>query len=203
MLSPGLGGLEQSLLDYCEALTIEGHAVHALVHPRWAARPALERLPLRRITPLANYNEWDPIAVRRLHGWLRAQAPDVVLTIGRRASVLTRRARRRLPRLVQVGVTPNYSLGPLIGLDHVLATTSDLRQALIGAGQPPERITVVPNLVRVPTEVALPRSDPTALPVIGALGRLVARKGFADLIEALALLQERGYLFEEIGRAHV
>jgi len=196
MLSAGRGGLEQSLLDYCEALLIERHPVDAVVHPRWAGRAALERLPLEAITPLTNCNEWDPLAVHRLRNWLRAAAPRLVLTIGRRASALTRRARRRLPQLVQVGVTPNYSLGPLVGLEHVLATTLDLRGALIAAGQPPDRITVVPNLVRVPPDVAMAESRPGGVPVIGALGRFVPKKGFADLLEALARLRDRGHQFE-------
>jgi glycosyltransferase involved in cell wall biosynthesis len=195
MLAPGLGGLEQSLVDYCEALLVEGHPVEAVVHPRSAGLPALARLPLTAITPLANLNEWDPLAVRRLRERLRAAPPRVVLTIGRRASTLARRARRRLRSLPQVGVTPNYTLKPLIGLDHVIATTEDLRRALLAAGQPAERISVVPNLVRMPPEAPCPRTDPAA-PVIGALGRLIARKGFADLLEAAALLAARGCRFE-------
>jgi glycosyltransferase involved in cell wall biosynthesis len=196
MLAPGLGGLEQSLIDYCEALLLEGHPVHAVIDPRWAGRRALERLPLATILPLANCGEWDPLAVHRLRRWLRAAAPPLVLTIGRRASTIVRRARRPRPLPLQVGVTPNYSLGPLIGLDHVLATTSDLRNALIAAGQPPARITVVPNLVRVPPEGTPATADPGRVPVIGALGRFVSRKGFADLIVALARLRARGYRFE-------
>ncbi len=196
MLSSGLGGLEQSLLDYCEALLLERHLVHALVHPRAAIRPALEPLPLATLATLRNANEWDPLAVRHLRGWLHDAAPAVVLTIGRRASALTRRARRRLPALPQVGVTPNYGLEPLIGLDHVLATTGDLRQALLAAGQPPERITVVPNLVRMPADVPRTPRHPDRPPVIGALGRLVPKKGFSDLLEALALLAAQGRRFE-------
>ena len=198
MLAPGLGGLEQSLVDHCEALLVARHPVHAVIDPRWAGRAALERMPLATIMPLANCNEWDPLAVHRLRSWLRAAAPRVVLTIGRRASTLVRRARRRLPEPLQVGVTPNYSLGPLIGLDHVLATTSDLRDALIAAGQGPDRITVVPNLVRVPPDGAPANADPDRAPVIGALGRFVPKKGFADLIEALARLRARGYRFEAL-----
>jgi glycosyltransferase involved in cell wall biosynthesis len=196
MLSAGRGGLEQSLLDYCEALLIGGHPVHAVVHPRWSGRAALERLPLRAIAPLSNCNEWDPLAARRLRNSLRAAAPRLVLTIGRRASALTRRARRRLPQLRQIGVTPNYSLGPLIGLDHVLATTLDLRGALIAAGQPPDRITVVPNLVRAPPDMAMAEPHSGGVPVIGALGRFVPKKGFADLLAALARLRDRGHWFE-------
>ena len=196
MLAPGMGGLEQSLVDYCEALLLEGHPVEAVVHPRWAGLAALERLPLAAITPLGNLNERDPLAIRRLRRRWRATPPELTLTIGRRASALTRRARRRLPPLPQVGVTPNYSLAPLIGLDHVIATTADLRRALIAAGQPAERITVVPNLVRLPPAVPAAERHPELPPVIGALGRLIARKGFADLLEAAALLAARGYPFE-------
>jgi glycosyltransferase involved in cell wall biosynthesis len=195
MLAPGLGGLEQSLVDYCEALLLEGHPVEAVVHPRWADLPALARLPLAAITPLTTLNEWDPFAVHRLRRRLRAAPPAVVLTIGRRASVLTRRARRRLPPLPQVGVTPNYSLAPLIGLDHVIATTRDLRQAAIAAGQPAARVSVVPNRVRLPADT-VPAAEPSAAPVIGALGRMIERKGFADLLAAAALLAARGRAFE-------
>jgi hypothetical protein len=159
MLAPGLGGLEQSLVDYCEALLLEGHPVEALVHPRWAGLPALGRLSLAAVTPLGNLNEWDPLAVRRLRRRLRAAPPEVVLTIGRRASALTRRARRRLPPLPQIGVTPNYGLKPLLGLDHVIATTADLRRALLAAGQPAARISVVPNLVRLPAEIETTAAD--------------------------------------------
>ncbi|HSA82957.1 MAG TPA: glycosyltransferase family 4 protein [Geminicoccaceae bacterium] len=196
MLSAARGGLEQSLFDYCEALLVERHPVHAVIHPRWVGRAALEQLPLTTIAPLTNRNEWDPFAVGRLRNALRAAAPRLVLTIGRRASTLTRRARRRLPHLPQVGVTPNYSLGPLIGLDHVLATTLDLKDALIAAGQPPEQISVIPNLVRAPPDVAMIGPHPAGVPVIGALGRFVPKKGFADLLEALARLRDRGLRFE-------
>jgi glycosyltransferase involved in cell wall biosynthesis len=196
MLSSGRGGLEQSLLDYAEALALERHPVHALIDPRAAIRPALEVLPLAGLATLRNANEWDPLAIRRLGRWLQATAPGVVITIGRRANVLSSRARRGLPALPQVGVTPNSSLRPLIGLDHVLATTMSLREALLAAGQPAGRITVVPNLVRLPAAVAPPGSDPDAAPVIGALGRLVPKKGFSDLLQALALLAQRGYRFE-------
>ena len=60
MLSPGLGGLEQSLLDHCEALLLERHPVHALIHPRAAIRPALERLPLASLTDAAQCQRMGP-----------------------------------------------------------------------------------------------------------------------------------------------
>lgn len=195
MLSRRRGGLEQSLIDYCEALRLVGARVAAVVDPGWPERTALDRLGVEH-APLSSLNEWDPLAVRRLRQRLQGFEPAAVLTIGRRASGLVRRARRRMPGVPQVAPTPSYHVAPLVGLDHVLATTEDLRRALLAAGQPAARITVVPNLVRVPAGVAPRPHAAPAVPVIGALGRFVPKKGFAQLIEALTLLRARGLRFE-------
>ena len=100
-----------------------------------------------------------------------------------------------------IAKSPNYRLEHLIGLDHVIAITADLRRALIELGQPPERITVIPNMVRVPGEGGLTPGYGLAgapEPVIGALGRFVAKKGFAPFLRALALLRGRGYRFRAV-----
>ncbi|MDX1540872.1 MAG: glycosyltransferase [Geminicoccaceae bacterium] len=191
MLGAGRGGLEQALLDYVEALVGEGHPVTAVCHPKWLDRPTLERLPVA-IRALRSFNEWDPLAARRLRRIVLAGDASAVVTIGRRATSLARLAGSARPI---VAVAQNYSLKPMIGLEHVLATTSDLKRVLIEAGQPAERITVVPNMVRVPPDAAPPAPEPAPRPVIGALGRFVRKKGFAELIDALALLQERGVEF--------
>jgi glycosyltransferase involved in cell wall biosynthesis len=195
MLSAGQGGLEQSLIDYSGALVGQGHPVLAIVHPHWPDLAALRELPVE-IATCRTLGEGDPFAVWRLRRILRAWAPALVLTIGRRPSRLVGRALRRLPGIAHVAKTPNYSLKHLIGLDHVLATTQDIRQALIAAGQPEARITVIPNMIRLPAAPPppLPEGGGRA-PVIGTLGRFVDKKGFADLIDALALLRERGIAF--------
>jgi glycosyltransferase involved in cell wall biosynthesis len=48
----------------------------------------------------------------------------------------------------------------------------------------------------LPPQLACPTRDPAAAPVIGALGRLIPKKGFADLLEAAALLAARSHRFE-------
>ena len=77
MLSPRPGGLEQSLVDYCEALLAERHPVEAIVHPRWPGRQALERLPLAALADLRSWHERDPLAVHRLRRWLSASSSDL------------------------------------------------------------------------------------------------------------------------------
>ncbi|HEX6141672.1 MAG TPA: glycosyltransferase family 4 protein [Geminicoccaceae bacterium] len=193
MLGPGLGGLEQSLLDYTEALALEGHRVVAICHPEWPERAVLAERAAT-VETCRSLGAWDPLAALRLRRVLARLAPAATITIGRRASGLVRRAQRGRT-LPQIGVAQNYSFKALIGLDHVFATTRDLKRALIAAGQPGERITVIPNMVRVPADVT-PRPDTAGPPVIGALGRFVAKKGFLDLIDAAALLRDRGRDFE-------
>jgi glycosyltransferase involved in cell wall biosynthesis len=194
MLSRAQGGLEQSLLDYCEALTRQGHRVLAVTHPDWPGLPELARLPLEHVG-CRSFGEWDPLAMLRLRRLFRSAGADIVLTIGRRASALARRALAPMPGLPQVAVTPNYSLKQLVGVDHVLATTADLREALTAAGHPAERITVIPNMVRLPQDADAAPAAKVEEPIIGALGRFVPKKGFAQLIDALALLHGRGHRF--------
>jgi glycosyltransferase involved in cell wall biosynthesis len=194
MLSRAQGGLEQSLLDYCEALSLRGHRVVAVTHPGWPGVRQLAQMPLEH-AGCRSFGEWDPLAVLRLRRLFRRADAEVVLTIGRRASALARRALVPIPQLPQVAVTPNYSLKQLVGVDHVLATTEDLRRALIAAGQPAERITVIPNMVRLPPGADAVPAASVEEPVIGTLGRFVAKKGFLQLIDALALLHQRGHRF--------
>jgi hypothetical protein len=106
MLSRGQGGLEQSLLDYCEALSGAGERVAALVHPEWPGIAELQRLGIELAT-FRSLGEWDPLAAARLRRLLSRRAPDVALTIGRRASSLVRRALARRSRPAHVAVTPN------------------------------------------------------------------------------------------------
>jgi glycosyltransferase involved in cell wall biosynthesis len=165
-----------------------------MVAPGWPDRARLASLPIESV-PVGSRNEWDPIARYRLRAALKACAPAVAFTIGRRATVLTRGALGRTSMVPLVARTPNDRVSRLTGIDHVIATTPEIAQALIAAGQPPERISVIPHLVRVPK--GRPRRNRTAHEtlVIGALGRLVPGKGFDDLIDALALLRTRGVAF--------
>ena len=194
MLSAGRGGLEQAHLDYCEALALEGHRTIAVLHPDAPARAALDALSVEQVS-CRSLGEWDPLAVRRLRRLLLQERPGAAITIGRRAGALFRRARAGLSDGVQIAVEQNYSFKHIIGLDRILATTGDLRAALVAAGHPADRVEVVPNMVRVPEDARAVAARRVDAPVIGALGRFVEKKGFHHLIDALALLRDRGHDF--------
>lgn len=182
MFGRGRGGLEQVFLDYCEALAFGGHEVLALIHPRAAIRLALER---REVVfhSVDNFGAWDPVAMLRLRSWLKQQAPHAVIAHGNRAISLLQSADAR----PLVGVAANYTLKGA-GLDAILCATEDLVRHCRSRGFSAERISLIPHMVAAPASP--PERNWRQPPVIGAMGRFVAKKGFDVLIEALARLDE-------------
>jgi len=84
--------------------------------------------------------------------------------------------------------------------DAVLAITPQTRDELVRRGVDPERITVAANAVDTGEFVPLPRDDAyaaqlglrTGVPVIGFAGSMVPYEGLDVLVDAVAVLRERG-----------
>lgn len=190
MLGRGLGGLEQVLLDYQDALALAGHAVEAVIHPDAAIRPAVATGGAPWHT-LPNLGAWDPLAVLRLRRLLRAVQPDACIAHGNRAVSLLRAA----GAWPLIGVLPNYKMH-CQGLTAAFHSTPDLGRYAFGQGMPADQVHHIPNMVRVPP-VPPPRTwhDP---PVIGTMGRFVEKKGFGVFIDALGLLRQRGLAFRAV-----
>jgi glycosyltransferase involved in cell wall biosynthesis len=79
--------------------------------------------------------------------------------------------------------------------DGWLATTPEMQQTLAGLGYPAERIFLVPNFL-VETSAPRPLEPLRSPPRVGAMGRFSRRKGFQVLIDAIALLRDRGFAVE-------
>jgi len=88
-------------------------------------------------------------------------------------------------------------------LDHVVATCADEVTELRRLGLPAERVTVVP--CGVDTELFRPRPTPRLDDTLLVVGRLVERKGVADIVAALAAVPDARLLIaggptrEELG----
>jgi glycosyltransferase involved in cell wall biosynthesis len=169
---------------------LAGHAVHAVIHPDAAVRPALQA---RGATwhPLPNLGEWDPLAILRARRLLRELRPDVCIAHGNRAVTLLRAA----GAWPLIGVLPNYKMH-CRGLAAAFHSTLDLRRYALGQGMPPEHLYHIPNMVRVPP--VPPLRVPHTPPVIGSMGRFVPKKGFDVFIAALALLARDGVAFRAV-----
>jgi glycosyltransferase involved in cell wall biosynthesis len=190
MLGRGLGGLEQALLDYGDALSRFGHEVHAVIHPDAAIRPALAtRGAVWHGLP--HHGSWDVIAAIRLRLLLRRLHADVCIAHGNRAMSLLRQAGAN----PLVAVLPNYKMR-CRGAAAVFHPTLDLMRHAQSQGVMDTCLYHIPSMVDVPP--ALPPRVRRQPPVIGAMGRFVPKKGFDVFITALGRLRSDGVPFRAV-----
>ncbi|HXT06216.1 MAG TPA: glycosyltransferase [Roseiarcus sp.] len=188
MFGAKLGGLEQVFVDYSEALAARGLRLTNFVAPG-----ALCAAPLRAlgqdVVEIGNAGLWDPLAAWRLRQTLVRLRPAAVIAHGNRAIALMRRAARGISPVV--AVTHNINVKSAIGAARVIAINDDMRARLVAAGQPEARVARLFNMIRRPAALPAPAA-PRSPPVIGAMGRFVAKKGFDVFIAALAQLKAEG-----------
>jgi glycosyltransferase involved in cell wall biosynthesis len=94
-----------------------------------------------------------------------------------------------------IGVLPNYKMH-CRGLTAVCHPTQDLKRYARNQGVDDACLYHIPNMVRVPA--LPPQRRVHAPPVIGAMGRLVTKKGFDVFIAALARLAAQGTAFRAV-----
>ena len=195
MTSMGLGGIQQCLVPYSLALKKLGYEIQILV---------LEKSGV--LAPLAEHG-LDAHVVLLKRGWklfrylpnpelkrhIQSFGPDIVIGFAQLGFFEAKQASRSLgvPVITHVGTMRIPRLGRFGKADGWLATTPEMQATLAGIGFPAERIFVVPNFL---PENSRPRPPRVlhAPPLVGSLGRFVPRKGFHVLVEAIALLQDRG-----------
>lgn len=180
MFSAGLGGIEQSFVDYTRALSMN-NKVFTLT------RNGAEIIPFlpdedRNIT-VGWPSMQNPLIGSKLRKILKKHVIDVVVCHGGRAIELFRKANCPVPI---VAPTHNYNFDRLLRADALLATTDHLANAVEEAGYVGEVFTI-PNMIDM-TEPFTPHPFHNP-PVIGSMGRFVEKKGFDRLIDTLAVLK--------------
>jgi glycosyltransferase involved in cell wall biosynthesis len=191
MLGRGRGGIEQAALDYAHALRGAGAEVLTVLSPSASILTTAELLGLPYAT-LRNAGAWDRLAAWKLAHIARAFEAEAVIAHGNRALCLAALARMRVPI---VTVAHNYRLQHFGKADAAFCITRQAMEAVEGAHPSlREKCYFVPNMiaaVNTPTRHAFQHP-----PHIGAMGRMVAKKGFDVWLRALALLKERGVPFQ-------
>lgn len=187
MLGAKRGGLEQAAIDYAEALALTDLPHHTIVPPDSWVLPQLERLGLP-VSTLHQRGGWDLRAAWTLRRRVRQLDATAVICHGNRAISLA-----LLARAVRViAVAHNYKTKRYANAEACFAIT---RHALdqLATCLPREKLFLMPNMVRA--SGTAPHARFQRPPVLGSMGRFVAKKGFALLIEALAILHRRGVDF--------
>jgi glycosyltransferase involved in cell wall biosynthesis len=191
MLGKGRGGLEQAAIDYAEALALANLKAVTVVSPEAWALTALAGSTLAHET-LPNFSAWDPIAAYRLRRRAKRLGTRTVICHGNRALGLALRALKG--HLPIIAVAHNYSIRRFVKADACFAITRHLAQQLQREGVP--NISLMPNMVRIPADIQRPQNN--APPVIGSMGRMVAKKGFRTFIDACAILRNRNIPYRAI-----
>jgi glycosyltransferase involved in cell wall biosynthesis len=191
MFARKFGGAERSFVDLCIELAGRHHQVLAVCQPRSAAARALAGVPGVATALVRTRGWWDPIAAFQLARTLRRFAPQVVHAHLARASHLGGKAARRLPAPLVVKTHDYVDLKYYANVDFFVATTARQRRHLEQEGVDPRGIAVIPNFSRFEA-VPARRPDPGRVPRLLGFGRLVPKKGYDLLLQALAGLHRRG-----------
>ncbi|MEQ8652216.1 MAG: glycosyltransferase [Kiloniellales bacterium] len=178
------GGAESFFARLAGGLTRREVEVSAVVRPH---PPLLASLAAAGVKPeTAPFRARLDLKTRTLmKRKLATEQPDVVLAFMQRAAALTPKGPYRL-----VGrLGGPYPLGRFRHCDHLIAPAPHLVEAIVEAGWPRDRVSLLPNFLRDRAEErrpppGLPRPDTGSL-VLG-LGRFHQVKGFDTLIQALA-----------------
>lgn len=191
MLGKRRGGLEQAALDYAEALQHAGHQGLTITSPGAWVATALGALPQQS---LRNAGAWDPLAAWNLRRLAKAHGATAIVCHGNRALGLALRALKG--RVPVIATAHNYKTKRFVEADAAFCITQQAVEHLADLGMPREKLFFMPNMVRLPVKYrAATRHEP---PVIGSMGRFVAKKGFPLFIDALSILNQRGIAFRGV-----
>jgi glycosyltransferase involved in cell wall biosynthesis len=190
-----LGGADRFFARLVEALHRAGHPSLAVIRPdspvRQVLPPEVEQVHL----PMAS--KWDLYSRWRLTRLIGQRQPDVVQTYMGRATRLTRLpAGSRTLHVARLG--GYYKIDGYYRHAHAwVGNTQDICDFMVKQGLPPERVFYIGNFVPQPRAVGTEETQALRAHlgmadnafVIFALGRMVVKKGFQDLLEAFARLE--------------
>lgn len=191
MLSKGFGGAERYFVDLTRALAGRGHEVQAICHGGFSRLADLRSIPGVHSETVSPLGWWDVFAGRRLCSLIARQRPAVVQAHLARGAHLAGRccARQRIPLVVK---THNYvDMKYYTRVNSFIATTEDQKRYLQEQGIAGERIRVIPNFSSLPAVSGVTTGAGPVLN-IASYGRLVRKKGFHVLIEAMGILRTAG-----------
>ena len=186
MMSRDLGGIQQSYVDYSEALLEECHKVISI-----ASINAQINHYFKPNHELPNFTPWCILSRIHLSILIAEYKPDIIICHGNRAIRFTCDNILRPQYTRIIGVAHNYSYKQLKKCDFIITLSQDLRTNLINHNFSKNQIIPLSNMIKI-TKLYNPLTYHNPV-TIGSLGRLVHKKGFIYLINSIKLIKDLGY----------
>lgn len=184
MLSRELGGIQESFLSYGKALASAKYDVLNITSASAKINAYLEDY-----IALPSLFTWCPISILYLKYLIIKYKPNIIIAHGRRGVSFSYLAKRHQ---LLIGVAHNYKIQHLIDkCDHIITITDHLKEYIIKAGVSRDVITTIPNMISVNLDYIAPKYNLSKAVVIGAMGRFVQKKGFADFLHAIKILHDK------------
>jgi glycosyltransferase involved in cell wall biosynthesis len=190
-----MGGAERFFSRLLEGLRQQGHPAGAVIRPKSPLTGVLEESIPQFQVPMRN--GWDLPSLLALKRLIRRLGVPIIQTYMGRATRLTRVPR---PSVHVARLGGYYKVnGYYKHADAWVANTKGICDYLMEQGLPCERIYHIGNFVEIPErsnrQTLLDRRRGLGIPeeaqIIFSLGRLVEKKGMADLLAAFGDLPDR------------
>lgn len=192
ILAKKLGGMERASIDYANALMAYGHEVINVVSKTSMIDNDLSG-PKEYLT---NFGKWDLFSVLKLKKLISHHKPDFIIAHGMRPIKFLRKIKTSIPI---IGVAHNYYDETIIAsYKYAIALTNDAKRHMVEQGMEAKKIEVIPNMTLIPDELPRNKKKPGKPIVIGTMGVFEVRKGIEDFIEALRILEGKGFYFNAV-----
>lgn len=189
------GGADQFYVRLLRALHESGHPVTAINRAGSPVARALAADGIEQIhVPLAS--QWDAWSLWKIRKLVAEREPCIVQTYMGRATRLTRLpAHTRAVHIARLGGF--YKIDGYYRHAHAwIGNTRGICDYLVRCGLPTERVYHIGNFVPAPMSISEAQKSelrslygiPDQARILFALGRLISKKGFDDLLRALARL---------------
>lgn len=193
MFAGGFGGVEQVFCDYYEALTSVGIKVINI------ARNDAKVLQMTKVNYIPKSVHYlDFRCARFIAEVIDKENITHVFCHGGRAVLMSKRAKKYTKNKFKlIAITHNYFMHKQLKADELICLTNDLKNHAIKLGYPAAKIWCIPNMIKLP-ETKINVKPYHKVPVIGAIGRFIEKKGFDVLLRALKILQSQNIEFKAI-----
>lgn len=191
-------GTENAFIEYALALKESGFDVLNLIHPKAKIIEILENKNLlyAKSKFLGRFGKKDIFTILYFKYLIKKYKINIVFSHHGRLISLFKEACGKEVKLI--GVNHGYNPKHNVGVDYAITLNKYALNQTIKLGQKSNKITVLPNSIKLDDQDFLCYKKTKPEFVIGSYGRFSPEKGYETFVDSLVLLQQKGINFKAI-----